>query len=76
MTRKRFIKLCMSRGCSRNRANAIARSIRAVYPYAAYSVWYFCEQATSSLCYPIKNYKIRFLSELNMEGKYAEICTT
>ena len=71
MTRKRFVKLCMSRGCPRNTSTAIAKSIRATCPYAAYNMWNFCEQATSSLCYPVKNYKIRFLDTMNMENEYA-----
>ncbi len=74
MTRKRFVKLLMARGYSRNSANATAKSIRRRYSYAEYigCPFNFVEQATSSLCYPIKNYQIKFLDYLNAEGEYAK----
>lgn len=62
MTRKRFIKLLMSEGYSRNQANALARI--AECPYNSYYVprtHIGHEQATSSLCYSRKYYKINFV---------------
>ena len=72
MTRKRFVKLLMARGYSRNISNSIAKNIRGIYTYAAYlsCPFTFTEQATSSLCYPVKNYKINFQPYLNMRGEY------
>lgn len=72
MTRKRFVKLLMSRGCSRNGANSIAKNIRGIYSYAEYvgCPYNFMEQGTSSLCFPVKNYKFNFQPYLNMEGRY------
>ena len=72
MTRKRFVKLLMSRGHSRNGANLIAKNIRGIFSYAAYMgcLYNFMEQATSSLCFPVKNYKFNFQPYLNMEGEY------
>lgn len=72
MTRKRFVKLLMSKGHSRNGANSIARAVRGIYTYDFYmkSPFTFMEQATSSLCYPVKNYKINFQPYLNMRGEY------
>lgn len=66
MTRKRFVKLLMSKGHSRNGANSIAKAVRGIYTYASYmrSPFTFFDQATSSLCYPVKNYKIKFFEEV------------
>lgn len=72
MTRKRFVKLLMARGHSRNGANSLAKNVRSMYTYAAYMncPFTFTEQATSSLFYPVKNYKFNFQPYLNMEGRY------
>lgn len=72
MTRKRFVKLMMAKGHSRNGANSIAKNIRGIYTYDTYMRYpfTFTEQATSSLCYPVKNYKFNFQPYLNMEGEY------
>lgn len=72
MTRKRFVKLLMARRYSRNSASAIAKAVRGGSSYAEYigCSFNFVEQATSSLCYPIKNYQIKFLDYLNVEGEY------
>ena len=72
MTRKRFIKLLMARGYSRNISNSIAKNIRGIFSYVSYLgfPFTFTEQATSSLCYPVKNYKFNFQPYLNMEGEY------
>lgn len=72
MTRKRFVKLLMAKGYSRNISNSIAKGIRGVYSYASYigDPFSFTEQATSSLCYPVKNYKFNFQPYRNMEGEY------
>lgn len=68
MTRKRFIKLLMSEGRSRNLANVTAQTFRMLQ--RPYMIPAYIEQATSSLCYPVKNYKFNFQPYLNMEGEY------
>ena len=58
MTRKRFVKLLMASGQSRNLANVTAQAfcmLQKPYMFPAYF-----EQATSASCYPVKNYKISF----------------
>lgn len=56
MTRKRFIKLCMARGYSRNEANELARE--SIEVYGAYSVLFmitllgsyeFCEAFSEAI---------------------------
>lgn len=49
MTRKRFIKLCMARGYSRNEANELARE--GIETYGAYSVLFMVTLLGSSEFY-------------------------
>ena len=58
VTRKRFIKLLMAAGQSRNLANVTAQAFRMLQ--RPYMIPACIEQATSSLYYPVKNYKISF----------------
>lgn len=68
MTRKRFVKLLMAGGQSRNLANVTAQAFRMLQK--PYMIPAYIEQATSSLCYPVKNYKFNFQPFLNKEGEY------
>ena len=58
MTRRRFIKLLMALGQSRNLANVTAQAFRMLQ--RPYMIPAYIEQATSSSYYPVKNYKISF----------------
>lgn len=67
MTRKRFIKLCMARGYSRNEANELARE--GVELYGAYSVLFVVTLAGSSGFYEAFSAAIRIAA-----GIVREVC--
>lgn len=57
MTRKRFIKLLMAAGYSRNQSNVIAKY--SARPYTVYNVLSVHKQLTSATCYRRKNYRYK-----------------
>lgn len=65
MTRKRFIKLCMARGYSRNEANALARED--IEAYGAYSVLFTVTLLDSSEFYEAFSEAIRTAAGIMQE---------